>query len=712
MKEKTDPPFIFGTQYYRAPTPHPECWESDLHHMREAGFNSVKFWVQWRWVHREENTFYFADLDRLMDIAESNGLRVTLNVICDVAPVWLYEKYPDAKMVTADGQTVEPQSTCFRQIGGFPGPCYNHPGALLERVRFMEETVRHFADHPALDMWDVWNEPEQCGVYRAPEDAKLVCFCPHCRKKFTGYLAGKYREIARLNAVWGKCYGDFADVELPLNGSTFGDFMDFREFRLDTMTAEANWRLETVRRYDTRHAAYLHVVPNTSSVFNGLTGVDDFALAERCDVFASTNFATPIWSVLTTSAAQGKVCYNVECHIGNGSIRMHQKQITYADLVRDLVPQIGAGIRGFMFWQYRPETLGAESPAWGATLPDGRPGSVLNAARRFARQIAPITEELMRSPKRMPSIAIWKGRKNELFQYCVHGELEGFAAAIESYVNALYYNNYDCRIVDDEAVIRGLDGTKLLILPRCYALTGEMAAAVVRAAQAGVTVLCEAHLGGYDVNTGRHSLRMPGCGLAERLGIVETYTTSSYHLKNGGEDGGMNTDGLADDVKKAIASYGLSGGKYYPILLTDGTVLSGALRFAALSGEDAAVLGTFNGESCILSKRVGRGRFIYCGTDLGDGAQHDAAAFEAFLRTVCRKAGVADNGFHVPRGVHIDRISDTLIAVNNTTETPVTVHCGCGVRGVLYGGYSETGTWTVPGATAEILAVSGCAANA
>lgn len=94
------------------------------------------------------------------------------------------------------------------------------------------------------------------------------------------------------------------------------------------------------------------------------------------------------------------------------------------------------------------------------------------------------------------------------------------------------------------------------------------------------------------------------------------------------------------------------------------------------------------------------------------GAQHDAAAFEAFVRTVCREAGVADNGFHVPRGVHIDRISDTLIAVTNTTENPVTIQCGCGVRGVLYGECSETGTWTVPGATAEILAVGGSGADA
>ena len=59
-------PFLFGAQYYRAPTPEPACWEGDLGRMRELGFNAVKFFVQWRWSHRAEDRFFFDDLDRLV----------------------------------------------------------------------------------------------------------------------------------------------------------------------------------------------------------------------------------------------------------------------------------------------------------------------------------------------------------------------------------------------------------------------------------------------------------------------------------------------------------------------------------------------------------------------------------------------------------------------------------------------------------------------
>ena len=132
--------FIFGTQYYRAPTPEPENWEADLRSMKENGFKHVKFWVQWRWSHREENEFYFEDTDRLMDLAYENGLKVTLNVIFDVAPKWFLDRYPESQMVMADGRVVESKVCCYRQIGGFPEQRdSNRKGCLYIRERRTEK---------------------------------------------------------------------------------------------------------------------------------------------------------------------------------------------------------------------------------------------------------------------------------------------------------------------------------------------------------------------------------------------------------------------------------------------------------------------------------------------------------------------------------------------------------------------------------------------
>src|SRR5664279_3792693 len=64
-EKSKDFPFIFGAQYYRAPTPESAYWAPDLQKMNQLGFTDVKFWVQWRWSHRTNDNYYFDDLDQL-----------------------------------------------------------------------------------------------------------------------------------------------------------------------------------------------------------------------------------------------------------------------------------------------------------------------------------------------------------------------------------------------------------------------------------------------------------------------------------------------------------------------------------------------------------------------------------------------------------------------------------------------------------------------
>jgi len=97
-----------------------------------------------------------------MDLAQANGLAVTLNTLTDMSPLWLFDACPDAKQINASGQAIEPYTVSHRSIGGHPGPCYNHPGALAHRQRFLREVVEPFPGGiRPMSMWDMWNEPEQ-----------------------------------------------------------------------------------------------------------------------------------------------------------------------------------------------------------------------------------------------------------------------------------------------------------------------------------------------------------------------------------------------------------------------------------------------------------------------------------------------------------------------------------------------------------------------
>ncbi len=675
-------PFLFGAQYFRAPTPERECWAGDLMRMKEMGFNCVKYWVQWRWSHRAEDRFFFDDLDELMDLAGEAGLAVHLNVIFDVSPLWLFDKYPDAKQMTAKGHWIEPRAVAHRQIGGAPGPCYNHPGALAERRKFLAAVIGHFKDHRALSMWDIWNEPELSFPVRNPQSyqngSNMACYCPSCRSGFLEWLRTKYGSLERLNQVWGRCYGEWREVEMPLNGDTCMDFVDWREFHLDSLTNEGNWRLELTGELDPAHVRYLHTVPNTMRVFNSLTGVDDFAMMEASQVYASSGSSLPVQMIQSLSSSHGKVMYNVESHLNGGMLNIHPKINRLPDLLRDWLPQIGMGFRGFLFWQYRPEILGREAPAWGVVNLDGSPCAVTHAAREFGEKMAPHFEPLMGCAAEKPEVGIWMSRKNEIFHYAQHRSFDVLIESVEGYVRILYGNNHPVRFISGGMLESGdLGGIKVLIMPSCYFMTQAEADALKEWVLNGGVLLAEAHLAGYSATEGRHSRVMPGGGLAEAFGLREIETTSSYHLDL--ETRESFAGHVSDDVKKAVDASGLAGGKYIPVRIPSGGILWGAERFAILDGDGLCVEGTFDDRVCIASKSVGRGHLFYSGTNLGEGAVKGDAGLKSLLAKILTGAGVFPtmNLTSDGDGVHLDRIMDgeeiRYLVLMNKSDVPRTV---------------------------------------
>lgn len=652
-------PFLFGSQYYRAPTPDPSCWEIDLHNLRKLGFNAVKYFVQWRWSHRSPQCYFFDDLDQLMDLAGKNELGVTLNFILDVSPVWLYEMYPDAKQVDNHGRTIEPYAVSHRQVGGHPGPCYRHPGALIERQHFLEAAVEHFRTHPAMQMWDVWNEPELCFPQRTPDLDTMVCYCPYCHAGFINWLQLKYGRLDRLNEVWGRPYETWKQVEMPRDTGTITDFIDWREFHLDTMAGEAAWRLDTVRRLDPEHGRYLHVVPN--SYFSAVTCADDFAMAEACEVFAATMTGGPTACIHVISAGHGKTCYNVESHINHGCTDLHQPVIELQHLQKDLLPQIGMGIKGFLFWQYRSEVLGFEAPAWGIVKADGSPRPVTTAVDQFWSTLQPHASEIWKTLPVQAEVGVWRSRKNEIFHFCLQKQVRSFNTSIDAYIQALYWNNFPFRLINDRMLTAGdLDGLKCLILPIPYYLTQEEIDSLDDWVQNGGVLLCEAHLAGYNGSIGRHSQTSPGGGLGKSWGLYEVATTSPIYLRDQ-EAQKIDSGALTEDVRKALKEFGMSGGEFFPICMTNGSLAWGAHRYAELAAEgDWEPLGSFAGATCLARKPVGKGQVFYCGTNLGQSAERDSSGLEIIVHEAMTHAGVKPvGGLHagIQGTVHLDILS-------------------------------------------------------
>lgn len=642
----------FGAQYYRAPTPPPEDWERDLDQFQAAGFNTLKFWVQWRWNHPREKVFNFDDLDALMELAAERGLKVALNIICDVAPAWLFQKM-ECRMLTADGRRVGPVATACRQIGGAPGPCLNHPEARRYRMAFIEAAGKRFAHHPALAFWDSWNEPEfTVAILREPLVQNQVCYCEHCRQRFQKWLENRYVTLEKVNQRWGRNYQSWQELELPVWPSVYGDSMDWRLFQVSVLSEEQKNRVEEIRRVDPIHPIGCHTVP--MPVFNPVScGSDEWPLHAPGDWVGNSLGSDPFSADLIVNAGRGKPAINAEIHAMPGSSLSRPHPLKPRDCRRYILAPLAHNIKGFLFWQYRPERLGVESPAWGMTRPDGASTPWLEELSRINRQLQKKAEFIHRAQPLLPEIGLLYHPANHIFDWCAEGSFDLHDRAVRGAYETLYKAGYRTRFVhpSDFKSKAGLKDLKALIYPFPYALDEDTAQLLKQWVAQGGQLLGEAFFGNLNLDNNRHSPVVPGLGFEKVFGAREGIATP-YSASIDFYSGEQNVE--TADYRSRITLLEKLGG------LPAAFQCGGYLTKTPLELDGARCLARFEDQSPALAvQEYGEGRAWLCGTCLSAAAGFDSDA-QALLTALFKTALPAE----LPRlepdapGVRVDVLGD------------------------------------------------------
>lgn len=516
-----------GSQYYRAPTPARGEWRRDLTDLRDRGFNTIKIWAVWRWNHVEPDRCDFSDIDELMHIAQDLGLRVVINTIFDAAPAWFFAAHPDARMVTRGGRAVGPQTTAARQTGGVPGPCFHSPEGRQAMAFFLHAIAERYANHPALYTWDLWNEPEINGGIRelrqAGQDPKyhneLVCYCHNSQAEFRQWLARKYGDIEALNRAWARRYRSWDEVETPTATDTFLDMLDWRMFFVDTMTEQMRFRKEIVRQHDQRTPIMCHVV--TLPYWN-LVGcaADEWQLAAECDVFGCTSGRNVFAHDFTRSAARGKEVWTAEIHAINGMTLRPATPASFAKMKAHMLAPFARGMKGLLFWQYRPELIGTESPAWGLTRSDGSPAPWLEHASRIARVIEREKAFLKVAHHRPADVAILYHPPMQVFSWCATGSIEAYASALRGMHGALFAANLSIDFLHS-GDIDLLQQYKAIVIPFPYSLPQHLFAPLAEWVKAGGLLIAEGAFGTLEEETGLHRQTIPPGIMQEVFGSTE-----------------------------------------------------------------------------------------------------------------------------------------------------------------------------------------------
>jgi Beta-galactosidase/Beta-galactosidase trimerisation domain len=169
--------------------------------------------------------------------------------------------------------------------------------------------------------------------------------------------------------------------------------------------------------------------------------LDEFDLADCIDVFGTSSF--PTWLMgndpvehlfnLETArdAAAGKPFWQAELQGGRGrrAGAASTPHPTSSQVESWMWNAIATGARGVMFWQWRPELLGPESPGYGLCTPAGELTERATTAGSLARQFRANDELGGTTPAPSP-IAIIVSRDTALLTYATDRTLDMYADAI------------------------------------------------------------------------------------------------------------------------------------------------------------------------------------------------------------------------------------------------------------------------------------------
>jgi beta-galactosidase len=524
-----------GAQYYRPPNPPRADWRRDLERMKTAGMNTVKLWACWSWINGTDGVYDFDDLQELIDFAAEIGLDVVINTIIENAPYWLEERAPFARYRDQDDRPIQLTAAMNTPGGGWPGLCFDNPEVRESAGAFLIALVKRFDGHDALKVWDVWNEPHLEPASYYPN--RIFCYCGASVRCFIDWLRGKYETIERLNEAWSRRYSNWSQVAPPRVFEAIPDMIDWREFWFDNLRSWLDWRTQAVRTAGATKTVMTHVA------LSGFTGqlathtLDEFTLTDSVDAFGTSSF--PTWLMaddhvehlfnLDTArdAAAGKPFWQAELQGGRGRrdglASTGQPDPGVVSLW--MWNALAAGATGIMFWQWRPELLGPESPGYGLCAPDGSLTDRVTAVTRF-EEVASLPELDDRTTER-PTVGLLVSRKAALHAFATDRTMTLYRNAVMGAYRLLTARDIAVTVLHEDLLTR--DGVpahvRSIYWPMPSIASERLSDALARFVDGGGTLVAEAGPGEYD-ETGHRRGRVPSGGLARVFGSTQVETTT------------------------------------------------------------------------------------------------------------------------------------------------------------------------------------------
>ena len=174
------------------------------------------------------------------------------------------------------------------------------------------------------------------------------------------------------------------------------------------------------------------------------------------------------------------------------------------------------GAKGILYWQFRPESLGVESPGYGLVGVDGTEVEWTHNVKDMGSILAEYGEELSQLKPIPAQAGVIYSPEGMIFDWAANGNSDLSRNEHYGFIHALMANNIPVDFLHPLYLERVIQNYKVVYLPFPNWIDKRLHELLKEFVKGGGTLLCGPSYGQFDTNNGLHSRTIPGYG-AEKL---------------------------------------------------------------------------------------------------------------------------------------------------------------------------------------------------
>jgi len=569
----------------------------------ESGLDLLRIFLMWPWMEPAPGQWVYDPFDAAFEAAERHSIGIKATLTANSGPWHIgTPSLLHSTTLTLDSS----QRPAMR--------------------RYIENCVRRYRDSPALQQWNIWNEPLNNVT---PPNSGTAHRTDEHRRAWRLLLEERYGDIRRLNRRWRTGYEDFTAIDFPEDlphpahrgnvWESYAPWLDDWRLRVRCLHDELAWVAEAVSSIDPQTP--LCINPPDTLANHASVGYDLADLATVADVLGAS-FHAP-WQLtfapreahvplvvagtsLLASASGGRSVELTEFQTGNtyyaGRVPLGMRQ---SDISSFFLAPLLAGAESATGWSLNTRRQDFEAGDWGLLDDADQLGYRTEGVRRVRDALQKLDEQVGTWQPAEPQAVVLTSEISQAVQLVTAFRMPSIPGR---QVNDAIHGSALLTVellrlgvpsaMAPAATLRSRPGTPpgLLVVSHMTAWDEDLVDELDRRVRAGAVLLLDGTSGHKTPDAALHR-PWPGA-LTDRLGLRAT---------------GLFTDPAGFPV----ASFGAPVGRF-PL-----TVCEYEFSDPAWSALEHFRLSQHGFAPCVWTRPLGQGRVILAAGPLGPAVLHD-----------------------------------------------------------------------------------------